>query len=341
MTMQAAGTSVATIVMYHVIRPDRGLASKLKGLDPDGFRGQLEYIRRHYTPVGLFDLVEAAEGLQPLPPRPIVLTFDDGYAGHYDVVFPLLRETGTPGAFFPVASSMVEGRLFDVNKIQLILGASRNIAPIITAIDAACAREAEAGGTPVAEYRAKWWMASRWDPPPVVYVKRLLQHALPEQVRRPLIDDLFRRLVSEDERAVAGEMYMTSGHAREMREAGMTIGAHGGRHLRLPTLSRDEQALEIDAALQVLDAVGLPRQNFAYCYANGEHDGDSIDLLRARGCRIALTTRPDLARIARDGLLTLPRIDTNDLPVRPDVEFNEWTRRAAAAALHQLPDPRS
>ena len=328
MTMQAGGASSATIVMYHVIRSAGGFASKLKGLDPDAFRGQLDYIRAHYTPVSLFDLGDAAEGLRSLPPRSIVLTFDDGYAGHYDVAFRLLRETGTPAAFFPVASSLVDGQLFDVNKIQLVLAASRDIAPIISAIDAAVAREEEAGGMPVAEYRAKWWIASRWDPPAVVYAKRLLQHALPEHVRRPLIDTLFRRMVSADERAVAAELYMTVDHAREMREAGMTIGAHGGRHLRLPTLPRDEQAIEIDGALRVLDAVGLPRRNFAYCYANGEYNDVSIDLLRARECRIALTTRTDLARIARDGLLTLPRIDTNDLPLRADAEPCEWTRRA-------------
>ena len=67
-----------------------------------------------------------------------------------------------------------------------------------------------------------------------------------------------------------------------MRAAGMTIGAHGDRHLRLPTLSRDDQALEIDGALRVLDAVDASRQQFAYSYANGEHDHTSVELLRAR-----------------------------------------------------------
>jgi peptidoglycan/xylan/chitin deacetylase (PgdA/CDA1 family) len=328
-SLTGSGAPTATIVMYHVVRPASGLAATLKGLDVEAFRGQLEYIRAHYTPVNLFDLADAAEGLRSLPPRPVVLTFDDGYAVHREVVLPRLCETRTPAAFFPAASSMVDGRVLDVNKIQLILALSRDIEPVITAIDHAIDREAVTGGMSRTTYRRQWWIASRWDTPDVAYVKRMLQHALPERVRRPLIDDLFRRLVSADERAVAAELYMSVDAVRDMQQAGMSIGAHANRHLRLPTLSRDEQETEIDGALRVLDAVGLPRHRFAFCYANGDYNSDSIDLLRARECRLACTTQPDLARIAHDGLLTLPRIDTNDLPVRSDAEPNEWTRRAA------------
>ena len=94
----------------------------------------------------------------------------------------------------------------------------------------------------------------------------------------------------------------------------MTIGAHGDRHLRLSRLSPDDQAGEIDGALRVLDAVGLPRTGFAYCYANGDYDSNTLALMRARGCRIGVTTRPAVAEVVEGDLLTLPRLDTNDLP---------------------------
>jgi peptidoglycan/xylan/chitin deacetylase (PgdA/CDA1 family) len=325
------GAPFATIVMYHVVRPTAaGPFPRLKGLDVSAFREQLVYIRAHYTLVGLFDLVTAAEGTQPLPPRPIVLSFDDGYAGHYKWVFPMLVDAGAPAAFFPVASALLDRRVIDVNKVQFILAASDDVARLVTAVDAAIEREQPRLPTP-AQYRSRWWTSSRWDPPEVVYVKRLLQHALPESVRRPLVDELFRTLVSADETGFADELYMNADQVGELHQAGMTIGAHGDRHVRLPTLPRDEQAVEIDGALRVLDALGLPRHRFAYCYANGDHNDDSVELLRARQCSIGLTTRPDLARIVPDEMLTLPRIDTNDLPMRSDDAPNEWTRRAAAA----------
>jgi peptidoglycan/xylan/chitin deacetylase (PgdA/CDA1 family) len=315
--------------MYHMVRSTAaGVIGRLKGLELPAFREQLAYIRAHYTPVGLFDLVAAANSAGQLPPRPIVLSFDDGYAGHYDVVFPLLADAGIPAAFFPVASALVDRSVVDINKVQCILAASDRVERLVEVVEAAIERE-RPHLPPPAEYRRQWWKSSRWDPAEVVYVKRLLQHALPERVRRPLVDELFRTRVSADEEGFAAELYMDAKQVRELHDAGMTIGAHGDRHLRLSSLSRDEQAVEIDGALRVLDVVGLPRRRFAYCYANGEHNDDSIELLRTRECSIALTTRPDLARIAPGGLLTLPRIDTNDLPVQSEVEPNEWTRRAS------------
>src|SRR4029077_7657754 len=116
-----------------------------------------------------------------------------------------------------------------------------------------------------------------------------------------------------------------------LAESNMTIGAHADRHVRLTTLTREAQAVEIDGALRVLDAAGALRANFSYSYANGEYNNDSIELLHARGCAVAVSTKPDLADVSAPVLLALPRLDTNALPVRSDAEPNEWTRRAAAA----------
>jgi len=321
---------LATIVMYHRVLPPRtGPLSRLSALAVDAFREQLAYIRHHYTPVSVGDLLRAAAGSR-LPPRPIVLSFDDGYRDHHEYVWPLLEAFAIPGVFFPVSSSMLDRRVLDVNKIQYVLAISGDVGPLVDAIDAAIDRESRAGrGPSTAEYRAAWWKPSRWDAADVVYVKRLLQHALPDAIRRPLLDDLFNRLVSADEAAFAADLYMTTAEAREMHEAGMTIGAHGDRHLRLPTLSRDGQAEEIDGALRVLHAVGASREQFSYCYANGEHDDASVELLRMRGCGVAFTTRPDLARVAAADLLTMPRIDANDLPTERGATPNRWTSRAA------------
>jgi len=324
---------VATIVMYHFVHPrGAGAVAGLKALDVDAFRAQLAYIRRHYTPVSTLDLVAAVDDGSPLPPRPIALTFDDGYRDHKEHVLPLLAAHEVPATFFPVASALVDRQLLDVNRIQCVLAASGDVERLVRDVDAAVEDASRAGVCPPpSAYRAAWWKASRWDPPPVVYVKRLLQHALPEAVRVPLVDELFRTMVSADARGFADELYMNVDDVRELRAAGMTIGAHGDRHLRLPTLSRDDQAREIDGALRVLDAAGAPRERFVYCYANGEHDDASVDLLRARGCRIAFTTRPDVARLEPAAMLTLPRLDANDVPADADAEPNEWTRRASAA----------
>ena len=324
-----------TVVMYHFVQPpDEGPVAGLRSLDLSAFQEQLVYIRRHYTPVSVADIIRFVDEGAPLPPRPIVLTFDDGYRGHYRHAFPALNAFSMPAVFFPVASALVGRQILDVNKIQCLLAVTNEVGRLVEAIETAV-DQARRDGDVLApsEYRAKWWKPSRWDPAPVVYVKRLLQHVLPESVRRPLVDAMFREFVTRDEAAFADALYMNVSEARELHAAGMTVGAHGDRHVRLTSLETADQAREIDGALRVLDVLGLPRQRFAYCYANGDFDERSVALLRERRCGLAFTTQPALARIDGDHMLTLPRLDANDLPTRATDAPNEWTRRAAE------PDP--
>ena len=62
-----------------------------------------------WSAVSLDDIEAARTGQKPLPPNAILLTFDDGYAGHYSRVYPLLRAYGFHAVFFVVGSWM-EGR---------------------------------------------------------------------------------------------------------------------------------------------------------------------------------------------------------------------------------------
>lgn len=320
----------ATIVMYHYVRP---LAAtrfpRLTALDLDAFRGQLGYITKHYTPISATDIVSAVRGETELPPRPIILTFDDGYAEHYREVMPLLSNARIPGVFFPAAASLIDRRVLDVNKIQFVLAAADSADLVATAIDQAVKREAGRDDvkTP-ADYRAEGWKPVRFDAPAAAYVKYMLQSALPADLRASVLDSLFAKFVSADERAFADELYFTIGHARELTDAGMTIGCHADRHITLTSLSRDGQAAEIDGALRVLDAIGQPRSTFVFSYAKGAHNSDSVALLRARGCALAVTNRPSIATLAPDTLLMLPRLDANHLPSDGLAPPNEWTLRA-------------
>jgi|RhiMethySRZTD1v2_1073278.scaffolds.fasta_scaffold217011_2 peptidoglycan/xylan/chitin deacetylase (PgdA/CDA1 family) len=319
-----------TIVMYHYVRRLAGSRfPRLTALELDAFRGQLDFIRRYYTPVSIVDLVLATHGHVQLPPRAIVLTFDDGYTEHYRDTWPLLEELKMPAAFFPAASSLIDRRVLDVNKIQFVLAAADTPDQLVLTIDEAVARaKARSDVKPLSEYRADGWKAVRFDSPAASYVKYMLQGALPEDLRTAVLDELFSKLVSSDERAFADELYMRIDQAREMSEAGMTIGGHADRHVTLTSLSRDGQVREIDGALRVLDAVGASRSRFVFSYAKGAHNADSISLLRDRGCVLAVTNRCSIATVAPDTLLSLPRLDANHLPTDASAPPNQWTMRA-------------
>ena len=96
------------ILMYHYVSelPEDSDAYRLDlTVPPDAFEAQLAYLdEAGYSPISLTDLhLHLTEGY-PLPDKPVVLTFDDGYRDAYEVVFPKLLAYGFTGTFFVLAT---------------------------------------------------------------------------------------------------------------------------------------------------------------------------------------------------------------------------------------------
>lgn len=70
----------------------------------DEFAGQMRMLRgAGYTPITFGALAAARAGTETLPTRPVLLTFDDGYANVKTNVHPLLTELGFPYTVFLVS----------------------------------------------------------------------------------------------------------------------------------------------------------------------------------------------------------------------------------------------
>jgi peptidoglycan/xylan/chitin deacetylase (PgdA/CDA1 family) len=319
-----------TIVMYHYVRPLKLTRfPEIKGLDLVLFEEQLAYLARHYSVISMERLIDAIGGRGELPPRPVLLTFDDGYLDHYTNVFPKLAERGMQGSFFPAACATLDRKILDVNKIHFTLASNVDPDLLVDTIEDACRQGARDYGLHDLEhYRSNYRVGNFLDPENVNYVKLMLQHALPLALRQQIIDQLFRRHVSTDEEAFAGELYASVEQLRLMRKSGMHIGSHGDLHMWLGTLPRAEQEADIDRSLALLDAVGMAPAYRTVCYPYGSYNGDTIDVVSSRGFKLALTTEVALATEIAGKRFELPRLDTNHLPKDRSAPANEWTLAA-------------
>jgi len=92
------------ILMYHHIAvppADADIYRRDLSVTPENFAAQLQYLAEQgYQTITLYDLVYYLALGWPLPPKPIILTFDDGYRDNYTHAFPLLRKHGFVGTFF-------------------------------------------------------------------------------------------------------------------------------------------------------------------------------------------------------------------------------------------------
>lgn len=89
------------ILMYHEITA-RPQSTRHLAVTPADFAAQLAYLRDGgYTTLTVADLLQgaAARALQ-WPARPVVLTFDDGYADFRDAALPLLQRYGCTATLF-------------------------------------------------------------------------------------------------------------------------------------------------------------------------------------------------------------------------------------------------
>lgn len=92
------------ILMYHYVSPLPEDADDIRTdltVSPELFSAHMRYLTESgYETISLYRLYNALVAGTPLPAKPVVLTFDDGYIDHYGYVLPVLREFGFTGTFF-------------------------------------------------------------------------------------------------------------------------------------------------------------------------------------------------------------------------------------------------
>ncbi len=319
-----------TIVMYHYVRElKHSRYPEIKGLTVDGFKEQIAYIKKHYTVISGTELMDAIVEGATLPPRPLLLTFDDGYIDHFTEVFPVLDREKLPGLFFPPAKCILEHKVLDVNKIHFVLA---SVPDKRSLVDYICKRIDENRNQYNLSTSAAYWenmgKPSRFDHAEVMFCKTMLQRELPLEMRQNITGELFSQYVTRDEASFSRELYMNPDQVRVLQNQGMYVGSHGYDHFWLNTLTSKQQEEEIDQSLMFLGSVGADVTRWIMCYPYGVYNESLLSVLKSRNCVVGLTTEVDLAHLGEHNPLTLPRLDTNDLPKDSNAEENEWTVKA-------------
>lgn len=80
------------VVMYHLVLDD---ATRLGDftISPKMFENDVDCILKNgYTPINFADLNAYVYDNKPLPEKPIMITFDDGFYNNYHYIFPIIKE---------------------------------------------------------------------------------------------------------------------------------------------------------------------------------------------------------------------------------------------------------
>ncbi len=105
-----ARTAQVPILMYHYLSEPPANANRIRldlSVTPALFSAHLDRIvAEGYTTISLYDLTAHLAQGAPLPAKPLILTFDDGYRDNYANAFPLLVQRNMQATFFVITDFM-------------------------------------------------------------------------------------------------------------------------------------------------------------------------------------------------------------------------------------------
>lgn len=303
-----------TIIMFHYVRPiSKSKFPNIKGLELESFIKQLNYLEENYSIVRSEDVLEAIIKEKKLPDNACWLTFDDGFKDHIDYVMPELVKRKLSGAFFPSRVSIVENKISDVHAIHYILSCCNDSKNLVYELNSLCFQNGLKKDK-LEFLFSKYARRNRFDSGDIIYIKRMLQHVLPKEIRNNITTSLFKKYVNKNQLEFAKEIYMSTDEVSKLIKNEMYVGSHGDTHEWLDNLNESEQRKEILSSIEFLEQVGAPTSNWIMCYPYGAYNNITLDLLIKFGAKIGLTTEPAIAKIGKVNPLLLPRLDTNDFP---------------------------
>lgn len=119
---QGPDAAVVPIILYH--RIGKSPIDSQYYVPPEKFEEQMKLLRDwEYTVISVETLVDAIDEGADLPPRPIVITFDDGDISVYETAFPILQKYGLTGVVYIVNNYMGTDGYMSAKQIKEMVAA--------------------------------------------------------------------------------------------------------------------------------------------------------------------------------------------------------------------------
>ena len=208
------------------------------------FAWQMQYVRDNCNPITFKTLLQVLDGEIEAPPRPVIVTFDDGFSDNHQHAFPILTALGVPATMF-ISTGYIDGERtywYDRLACQIIRtpATSLNLHDLGTA-----GAGLEDHPHSLADIRSRRIAIGR--------VLEVLKR-VPNEQRLELLDQLDEALgVAPDAAETLVSQPMTWTQVREMAAAGIEIGSHTVTHPILSNLNEQDLQFEMVESRQTIE----------------------------------------------------------------------------------------
>lgn len=218
------------------------------------FSWQMAYVRDNYSPITFRQLIAHLDGEASLPPRPILITFDDGFDDNYHHAFPILKNAGVPATFFLSTGYIGGVRTFWYDWLCYLcnFASRKNRSGFIF------------GGREFV-FSADWPSRSENIAELFAFVKRLKDDVLRAELIK--LEEYLEVKYPED--GFDASRPMSWQQVREMSDSGIEFGSHAVTHPILTNLTIDKLGEELRLSRERLE-VELARKIEVIAYPVGE-----------------------------------------------------------------------
>jgi peptidoglycan/xylan/chitin deacetylase (PgdA/CDA1 family) len=225
-------------VNYHYIREsfDDPFPS-IFGVTPDRFSRELDLLGESASFLNAGDIIHIIQGRKKVPPRAVVITFDDGLREQFDLAWPILQKKGIPAIFYVNTRPIEENFVTTTHKIHMIRSRTHPDR-LLSVLKELLGGQGIPLKMPDADVAAKVY---KYDTQEAARLKYFLNHTLDQGQKGQVVDQCFKALGFDQIKASRG-LYMDVDMICRLARSG-TLGAHGHSHIPLGLLD-DKTALE-------------------------------------------------------------------------------------------------
>ena len=307
----------AIILLYHRVA-DLPSDPLLLSVTPGHFLEHLEILQRRYCPTPLAKLSETQDGKERKR-KPVIVTFDDGYADNLINAKPLLEHYDVPATVFVTTGYVTQRRSFWWDELEGLLLGSANLPGTLRLKIAGVSYEWQLNPCPNQKHTAS---AQRWNIlQPESATPRQIVYRSVQQLLRPLPEEARRHALNEIRHWASGGMIEAGPSAPlsveevvRLASGGLVeVGAHTVNHPVLSAISVDAQFAEIQQSKAHLEEIlGLPVTSFAYPFGSrSDYTEETVAATRRAGFRRACSNFPGLVGPDADAF-QLPRFLVRD-----------------------------
>jgi peptidoglycan/xylan/chitin deacetylase (PgdA/CDA1 family) len=292
-----------TILMYHRVLD---FEQKKENPHPAGmvtlqntFDKQMKYLKENFNVISSQVLIERLKNKKNLPPRSIVITFDDGWRDNYLFAFPVLEKYNLPAIvflstdyigtckmlWFQVVNFILDAQVLTSQKMTDILDRFPQISP--------------------EEKRSIVQSLALVD----VFVEKLkrIKPDLQEKILEEMISESHIQMNERDRQ----RWILDWEEIKKMGKNQISFGSHGRSHRILTYLDLTEIKKELIDSKKIIEENTGRDANF-FAYPNGDYTPQIKELVKEVGYLAACTVKKDEKKQDEIDLFALPRIGVHE-----------------------------